>query len=66
MSGLHCRNVLLRVTLLAAGFVIGPSGTSVRDVTKQTGADIRSWTESKSKHPCRVFMLEVRPYLIPS
>ncbi|EFN59020.1 hypothetical protein CHLNCDRAFT_137699 [Chlorella variabilis] len=37
---------LLRVTLLAAGYVIGPAGASVRDVSRTTGADIRSWSES--------------------
>ena len=33
----------LRVTLLAAGFVVGPSGSSVRQLSHATGADVRSW-----------------------
>lgn len=35
----------LRLSLLAAGFVLGPSGCSVRDIISTSGADIRSWTE---------------------
>lgn len=35
----------LRLSLLAAGFVLGPSGCSVRDIISVSGADIRSWTE---------------------
>ncbi|KAK2078942.1 hypothetical protein QBZ16_002632 [Prototheca wickerhamii] len=38
----------LRITLLAAGFVIGPSGVSVRDITRMTGSNIRSWNEFAS------------------
>jgi hypothetical protein len=34
----------VRVTLLAAGFVIGPGGASVRDVCRASGADVRSFT----------------------
>lgn len=36
----------LRITLLAAGFVLGPSGSSVREIIATTGADIRSWSEA--------------------
>uniref|UniRef100_A0A1D1ZZG8 K Homology domain-containing protein n=1 Tax=Auxenochlorella protothecoides TaxID=3075 RepID=A0A1D1ZZG8_AUXPR len=36
----------LRITLLAAGFVIGPSGASVREITHRTGSSIRSWNEN--------------------
>ncbi|GAX73639.1 hypothetical protein CEUSTIGMA_g1090.t1 [Chlamydomonas eustigma] len=50
--------VLLRITLLAAGFVIGPSGSSVRDIMHLTGCDIKSWTDQKARRPCRVFVLE--------
>lgn len=53
--------VVLRITLLAAGFVIGPSGATVRDIMRVSGSDIRSWTEhpgARSRRPCRVFVLE--------
>ncbi|KAL4524956.1 hypothetical protein Ndes2526B_g07141 [Nannochloris sp. 'desiccata'] len=36
----------LRVTLLAAGFVIGPGGSSIRAISNKSGADIRSWNDS--------------------
>jgi hypothetical protein len=36
----------LRVTLLAAGFVVGPSGSSVRQLSHATGAEVRSWNET--------------------
>ena len=44
----------------------GPSGTSVREISRQTGADIKSWTEkpdnkSASSRPTRSFVLEVPP-----
>ncbi|DBA67294.1 TPA: hypothetical protein ACH3X2_001599 [Trebouxia sp. C0005] len=53
----------VRITLLAAGFVIGPSGASVREISRQTGADIKSWTEkpdhkSQSSRPTRSFVIE--------
>lgn len=35
----------LRLSLLAAGFVLGPSGCSVREIISASGADIKSWTE---------------------
>lgn len=46
----------------------GPSGTSVREISKQTGADIKSWTEkpdhkSLSSRPTRSFVIEVLPRL---
>lgn len=37
---------LLRITLLAAGYLIGPAGASVRDVSRVSGAEVRSWSES--------------------
>jgi hypothetical protein len=37
---------LLRITLLAAGYVIGPAGASIRDVSRVSGAEVRSWSES--------------------
>ncbi len=41
----------------------GPSGSSVREIMRVTGADIKSWTDtacrSRSRNrPCRVFVLE--------
>jgi hypothetical protein len=49
----------------------GPSGASVREVMRQTGADIKSWTEQgshRSKRPARVFLISVsalRPTDLP-
>ncbi len=37
---------LMRVTLLAAGFVIGARGISARLIGQVTGAIVQSWTES--------------------
>ena len=49
----------LRVTLLAAGFVIGASGASVREITQHTGAVIQTWTQQPQPggyhRPTRVF-----------
>lgn len=53
--------VQLRVTLLAAGFVIGASGASVREIMQQTGACIQSWSEganARVARPTRVFRLQ--------
>ena len=56
--------VRIRVTLLAAGFVIGNAGASVREISAQTGALIRSWTQPAEfffggfARPTRVFCLE--------
>lgn len=47
------------VSLLAAGFVVGPGGASVRAICAATSADIRSYTESQSGRRVRVFVLEV-------
>lgn len=37
---------LMRVTLLAAGFVIGARGISARLIGQVTGAIVQSWTEA--------------------
>ncbi|GBF97607.1 hypothetical protein Rsub_10743 [Raphidocelis subcapitata] len=54
-------DVMLRITLLAAGFVIGPAGASVREIMRRTGADIKSWTEAtsgaKHRRPARIFLI---------
>ncbi|GBF94839.1 hypothetical protein Rsub_08011 [Raphidocelis subcapitata] len=55
--------VMLRVTLLAAGFVIGPSGTSVREIEWRTGADVKSATAEPGRvaadrgRPARIFII---------
>lgn len=54
---------MLRVTLLAAGFLIGPSGCSIRTIGKETGADIKSWSEKSGPlcpRPSRCFIVEGR------
>ena len=56
--------LLLKITLLAAGFVIGPSGSSVREICRFTGADVRSWTEppaGPTSRPLRAFTVEGSP-----
>ncbi|KAK2076624.1 hypothetical protein QBZ16_005384 [Prototheca wickerhamii] len=56
--------IQLRITLLAAGFVIGPSGASIRDVCRVTSADIRSWTtvgDARCRRPTRTFRVEGAP-----
>ncbi len=55
--------VSMRCTLLCAGFVLGPSGSSVRAISKLTGADIRSETQRPGQHvgctrACRRFVIE--------
>jgi hypothetical protein len=51
----------LRVTLLAAGFVIGASGASVRELSQKTRTTIQSWTEKHS----RVWTVKtVRPFAV--
>jgi len=62
--------VRVRVTLLAAGFVIGNAGASVREITQHTGASIRSWTQPAEyffggfSRPTRVFCVEGDPAAI--
>ena len=41
----------------------GPSGSSIRQIMSQTGAEIRSWTDqakTTSGRPSRIFVAEVR------
>ncbi|PRW58517.1 K Homology type 1 [Chlorella sorokiniana] len=47
------------LSLLAAGFVVGPGGASVRAICASTGADIRSYTDSQGGRRVRIFVLEV-------
>ncbi|KAL4446280.1 hypothetical protein ABPG77_003087 [Micractinium sp. CCAP 211/92] len=52
---------LLRITLLAAGFCIGPSGASIREICKASQTDIKSWTappDDLCNRSCRVFRIE--------
>ena len=48
----------------AAALVAGPSGITVRELAKQTGTDIKSWTEpgttpdGKDLGPVRVFFVQ--------
>eukprot|EP00887_Chlorella_sp_A99_P001213 scaffold14.g1213.t1 len=52
---------VVRITLLAAGFVIGPSGSSIRDICKLTGANIKSWTvnpDGMCPRPARQFVVD--------
>ena len=57
--------MILKVTLLAAGFIIGAGGASVRGISRKTGADIKSWTETSrpdgNARPLRVFLVEGAP-----
>ncbi|BDA41063.1 hypothetical protein COCOBI_01-7180 [Coccomyxa sp. Obi] len=56
--------ILLRITLLASGFVIGPSGYTIREIIKETGADVKSWTdkvEDDLTRPTRTFIIEGHP-----
>eukprot|EP01024_Parvocaulis_polyphysoides_P021557 TRINITY_DN2020_c0_g4_i1.p1 TRINITY_DN2020_c0_g4~~TRINITY_DN2020_c0_g4_i1.p1 ORF type:complete len:197 (+),score=21.68 TRINITY_DN2020_c0_g4_i1:96-686(+) len=36
--------VVIKVTLLAAGFVVGTKGRSIHQISSDTGASIKSWT----------------------
>ena len=48
---------------MCANRMAGPSGVSVREISKLTGADIKSWTNpaggSVSGRPARAFNVEV-------
>ena len=55
---------MVKVTLLAAGFIIGAGGASVRAISRRSGAEIKSWTEQNndsSGRPLRVFLIEGAP-----
>eukprot|EP01026_Neomeris_dumetosa_P019454 TRINITY_DN1790_c0_g1_i6.p1 TRINITY_DN1790_c0_g1~~TRINITY_DN1790_c0_g1_i6.p1 ORF type:complete len:482 (+),score=53.08 TRINITY_DN1790_c0_g1_i6:429-1874(+) len=56
--------VVLRITQLIAGFLIGPRGLSIRDLAQGTGCVIKSWIEDSSiecPRDTRVFVLEGAP-----
>lgn len=52
--------IQLQMTLLVAGFVIGPCGVSIRDIINKTGAKISSWT----KEPGTAEASKVRIFVI--
>jgi hypothetical protein len=57
----NSRAVSLRITLLAAGFIIGPIGGCVREITRLSGASIRSRTvlaDNLCHRDCREFTIE--------
>lgn len=49
--------VEMRITLLAAGFVIGSGGVSVHQIIQKTGATVQSWSEKAvpGRRACRAF-----------
>ena len=54
-------SVVLRVTLLAAGFVVGPNGSSIHQIEAITGASIYSFNRQKDSEvdrPTRQFHVE--------
>jgi hypothetical protein len=56
-----CRGARLRITLLAAGFIIGPGGDSIREISSVSGAEIQSRTvlpEEGCERACRDFVIE--------
>ncbi|KAK9801944.1 hypothetical protein WJX73_008785 [Symbiochloris irregularis] len=62
-EGTPTGGALLRMTLLASGFVIGTSGQTVRDICKKTSADIKSWTDTSpasATQPTRIYVIEGR------
>eukprot|EP01026_Neomeris_dumetosa_P014932 TRINITY_DN15560_c0_g1_i3.p1 TRINITY_DN15560_c0_g1~~TRINITY_DN15560_c0_g1_i3.p1 ORF type:complete len:219 (+),score=19.20 TRINITY_DN15560_c0_g1_i3:256-912(+) len=56
--------VYVYITLLAAGFVIGPKGRSIHQICHVTGADVRSWStqfsagSKKTTRALRVFQIQ--------
>ena len=54
-----CSSILIRMTLLVAGFIIGPNGESVRAIVTKSGSEIHSCTKMIEGKECRVFFLEV-------
>lgn len=57
MKELPGGGVEMRITLLAAGFVIGSGGASVHQIIQKTGATVQSWSEKAlpGKRACRAF-----------
>lgn len=51
--------VQIRVTLLAAGFIIGASGASVREIMQTTGAIVQSWTQQAGADGYRYAVLTI-------
>lgn len=67
LTGARCLGdgaLQLHMTLLVAGFIIGPSGASIRDIIQKTGARISSWTQRQRRHEkrdIRVFVIKGTP-----
>eukprot|EP01024_Parvocaulis_polyphysoides_P020338 TRINITY_DN19474_c0_g1_i2.p1 TRINITY_DN19474_c0_g1~~TRINITY_DN19474_c0_g1_i2.p1 ORF type:complete len:915 (-),score=187.09 TRINITY_DN19474_c0_g1_i2:283-3027(-) len=56
--------IVLDVTQLVAGFIIGPKGVSIREISNLTGCQMKSWTvdeDGVSIRPCRNFVLSGSP-----
>ncbi len=58
------KGVVLRVTLLAAGFVVGPNGASIHQIEAVTGARVYSFNRRQDRQvirPTRQFHIEGSP-----
>eukprot|EP01025_Chloroclados_australasicus_P005237 TRINITY_DN1151_c0_g1_i2.p1 TRINITY_DN1151_c0_g1~~TRINITY_DN1151_c0_g1_i2.p1 ORF type:complete len:427 (+),score=23.17 TRINITY_DN1151_c0_g1_i2:107-1282(+) len=58
------RCVILKITLLAAGFVIGPGGKSIDRISMVTTAQTTSWTFTQKLHDSVLEEMELRAILI--
>lgn len=64
LTGAQCLSdgsLQLNMTLLVAGFIIGPSGASIHGIIEKTGARISSWTQHSGQHDkrnTRVFVIK--------
>ena len=59
--------VVLRVTLLAAGFVVGPNGASIHQIEAVSGAKVYSFNRSEDREverPTRQFHIEGPPTVV--
>eukprot|EP01025_Chloroclados_australasicus_P041394 TRINITY_DN4384_c0_g1_i1.p1 TRINITY_DN4384_c0_g1~~TRINITY_DN4384_c0_g1_i1.p1 ORF type:complete len:379 (+),score=15.00 TRINITY_DN4384_c0_g1_i1:295-1431(+) len=54
----HCRHVMLEITLLAAGFIVGSKGVSVTKIWHKTGASIRSYSSKSTQRTTRIFNIQ--------
>ena len=60
-------SVVLRVTLLAAGFVVGPNGASIHQIEAVSGAKVYSFNRSEDREverPTRQFHIEGPPTVV--
>ena len=59
--------VIIRVTLLAAGFIVGPNGASIHQIEAITGARVYSYNRSNDRavaRPSRQFHVEGPPSVV--